>query len=91
MDARAEGAYLPLPGPRRFIGDLVHFAHKVPSAPVSRTFDVSALVRARADHPVAAFVGVPVHEGVRPGRRQHAPLRRSYLEFPWSRLYEHPG
>jgi hypothetical protein len=21
---------------------------------------------------------------------QHAPLRRSYLEFPWPRLYEHP-
>ena len=36
-----KGRYLPLAGPRRFIGDLVHFARRIPSAPVSRTFDVA--------------------------------------------------
>ena len=42
-----KGRYLPLAGPRRFIGDLVHFAHRIPSAPVSRSFDVAALLAPR--------------------------------------------
>ena len=42
-----KGRYLPLAGPRRFIGDLVHFARRIPSAPVSRSFDVTALVEPR--------------------------------------------
>ena len=47
-----KGRYLPLAGPRRFIGDLVHFAHRIPSAPVSRI--VRRLARwpsPRARHP----------------------------------------
>ncbi len=32
-----KGRYYPLVAPRRFIGDLVHFARRIPSAPVSRT------------------------------------------------------
>ena len=44
------GHYLPLPGPRRFIGDLVHFARRIPSAPVARSFDISALFEARVRH-----------------------------------------
>ncbi len=46
-----KGRYLPLAGPRRFIGDLVHFARRIPSAPVSRSFDVSALAEPRMRHP----------------------------------------
>jgi len=85
-----KGRYLPLTGPRRFIGDLVHFAHKVPSAPVSRLFDVSPLLDPRARHPfrpswACLFMKAYALVGAR-----NAPLRRSYLEFPWPRLYEHP-
>lgn len=57
------GHYLPLPGPRKFIGDLVHFARRIPSAPVARTFDVSAVSEARVQHS-ATVVVVPVHEGL---------------------------
>ena len=40
---------------------------------------------------LAAVLGLPVHEGVRPGRcARIRRLRRSLLEFPWPRLYEHP-
>ena len=86
-----KGRYLPLAGPRRFIGDLVHFAHRIPSAPVSRTIDLSALAGPRTRHPLAAVVGLRLHEGVCPGRCAHIRrLRRSLLEFPWPRLYEHP-
>jgi hypothetical protein len=45
-----KGRYLPLAGPRRFIGDLVHFAHRIPSAPVSRTINLTELVSLRACH-----------------------------------------
>ncbi len=85
-----KGRYLPLAGPRRFIGDLVHFAHRIPSAPVSRTIDLSALVEPRVEHPsrpswAAVFMKAYALVGA-----AHPPLRRSLLEFPWPRLYEHP-
>ena len=85
-----KGRYLPLAGPRRFIGDLVHFAHRIPTAPVSRTFDLSALVEPRKRHgsrPSWACVFMKAYALV---GAAHPPLRRSYLEFPWPRLYEHP-
>jgi hypothetical protein len=85
-----KGRYLSLTGPRRFIGDLVHFAHKVPSAPVSRLFDVSPLVDPRARHPVRPSWACLFMKAYALVGAQNAPLRRSYLEFPWPRLYEHP-
>ena len=85
-----KGRYLPFTGPRRFIGDLVHFAHKVPSAPVSRVFDVSSLFDPRAKHPDRPSWACLFMKAYGLVGAQHAPLRRSYLEFPWPRLYEHP-
>ena len=38
-----KGSTLPITGPRRFVIDLVHFAKRVPSTPVSRLVNVSAL------------------------------------------------
>jgi pyruvate/2-oxoglutarate dehydrogenase complex dihydrolipoamide acyltransferase (E2) component len=86
-----KGRYLPLAGPRRFIGDLVHFAHRIPSAPVSRTIDLGALAEPRRRHaarPSWASVFMKAYALV---GASHPPLRRSYLEFPWPRLYEHPS
>jgi hypothetical protein len=85
-----QGRYLPLSGPRRFIGDLVHFAHKVPSAPVSRVFDVSSLFEPRDRHPLRPSWACLFMRAYALVGAEHAPLRRSYLEFPWPRLYEHP-
>jgi hypothetical protein len=84
------GRYLPMVGPRRFIGDLVHFAHRIPSAPVSRTMDLRALAGPRTRHgarPSWACIFMKAYALV---GAAHPPLRRSYLEFPWPRLYEHP-
>ena len=84
------GRYLPLAGPRRFIGDLVHFAQRIPSAPVSRTMDLSALAGPRTRHgsrPSWACIFMKAYALV---GAANPPLRRSYLEFPWPRLYEHP-
>lgn len=85
-----KGRYLPPSGPRGFIGDLVHFAHKIPSAPVSRAFDVSALAGPRARHPMRPSWSCLFMKAYALVGAEHAPLRRSYLEFPWPRIYEHP-
>jgi hypothetical protein len=85
-----KGHYVPLTGPRRFIGDLVHFARRIPSAPVSRTFDVSLLAEARLQHPARPSWSCLFMKAFALVGAEHAPLRRSLLEFPWPRLYEHP-
>ena len=41
------GRNVPLSLPRRFICDLVHFAHKVPTVPVERRMELAAVVAAR--------------------------------------------
>ncbi len=84
------GRYLRLPGPRRFIGDLVHFAHRIPSAPVSRTIDLSALAGPRTDHPARPSWACIFMKAYALVGAAQPPLRRSFLEFPWPRLYEHP-
>jgi hypothetical protein len=85
-----KGRYLPLTGPRRFIGDLVHFAHKIPSAPVSRVFSVSELFEPRTRHPYRPSWACLFMKAYALVGAEHTPLRHSYLEFPWPRLYEHP-
>ncbi len=85
-----KGRYLPLAGPRRFIGDLVHFAHRIPSAPVSRTIDLSALAGPRVGHPARPSWASVFMKAYALVGAAHPPLRRSMLEFPWPRLYEHP-
>jgi len=84
-----KGRYLPLAGPRRFIGDLVHFARRIPSAPVSRTIDLSALAGPRAEHPARPSWACVFMKAYALVGAAHPPLRRSFLEFPWPRLYEH--
>jgi hypothetical protein len=86
----SKGRYLPLTGPRRFIGDLVHFAHKVPTAPVSRIFDVSSLFEPRIRHSARPSWACLFMKAYALVGAQHGPLRRAYLEFPWPRVYEHP-
>jgi hypothetical protein len=84
------GKYLPLTGPRRFITDLVHFARRIPSAPVSRTFDIRALIEPRTRHSARPSWSCLFMKAYAAVGAEHAPLRRSLLEFPWLRLYEHP-
>ncbi len=64
------GHYLPLPGPRKFIGDLVHFARRIPSAPVARSIRHLGTCRGAGAASGAAVVVVHLHEGLRAGRRR---------------------
>jgi len=85
-----KGSSLPITGPRRFIIDLVHFAKRVPSTPVSRLVNVSALLGARNEHPARPSWALLFMKAYALVGANHPPLRRALLEFPWPRIYEHP-
>lgn len=85
-----KGRALPITAPRRFIIDLVHFASQVPSVPVSRAMDVAPLFDWREMHPGRPSWAVIFMKACAMVAASHAPLRRALLNFPWSRLYEHP-
>jgi hypothetical protein len=86
----SKGSYLPITGPRSFIIDLIHFARQVPSTPVARTVNVSALLGPRAEHPVKPSWQVLFMKAYALVGATNPPLRRALLQFPWPRLYEHP-
>ncbi|MBX6315555.1 MAG: hypothetical protein IRY99_21975 [Isosphaeraceae bacterium] len=84
------GRTLRLTAPRRFIMDLVHFARRVPSVPVSRVMDVSPLLGPRLAHPRRPSWSILFMKAYALVAADHPPLRRALLSFPWPRLYEHP-
>ena len=86
----SKGNSLPITGPRRFVIDLVHFARQVPSTPVSRVVNVSALFEPRDRHPKRPSWAVLFMKAYALVGANHPPLRRALLEFPWPRIYEHP-
>jgi hypothetical protein len=89
MDER-RGRSLPLSLPRRLVGDLLHFARKVPSIPVQRRINVAALREARAQASGRPSWCTIFLKGYALVAAQMPELRRAYLGWPWPRLYEHP-
>jgi hypothetical protein len=87
----SKGNNLPITGPRRFIIDLVHFARQVPSTPVCRRINISALFEARANHPSRPSWSLLFMKAYSLVGAANPPLRRALLQFPWLRLYEHPS
>jgi hypothetical protein len=84
------GRSLPLSLPRIWVGDLLHFAQKVPTVPVQRRMTISALVAARTQanpRPSWCALFTKAYAMV---AAQRPELRRAYLSFPWPHLYEHP-
>lgn len=83
------GRNLPLSLPRRFIGDLVHFARRVPSVPVERRMDLTPVLAARRlaqPRPSWCAIFTKAYSVVAAAFPE---LRRSYLAFPQPHLYEH--
>lgn len=85
------GRSLALSGPRRFMGDLVHFARRLPLVPVGRTMDLGTLIPLRLTHPVRPSWAVVMMKAYAVVAADHPPLRRALLTFPRTRLYEHPS
>jgi hypothetical protein len=85
-----KGVVSPLSVPRRLIADLLHFARRVPSIPLSRMMDLSALAAARRVHPARPSWSVIFMKAYAQVAVDHPPLRRALLEWPMMRIYEHP-
>jgi hypothetical protein len=88
--SQPKGRNLSLSLPRRFICDLLHFAHRVPTVPVQRRMNVAAVVEARSaatPRPSWAAIFTKAYGFVCAARPE---LRRCYLSFPRPHLYEHP-
>src|SRR5208282_5086496 len=84
------GRNVPLSLPRRFICDLVHFAHQIPTVPVQRRMNLAAVVGARQvaePRPGWPAIFAKAYAIVAAACPE---LRRAYLPFPWPHLYEHP-
>lgn len=84
------GRNLPLSLPRRLIGDLMHFAHQIPTVPVQRRMNLAPVVAARqAAQPKPSWCALftKAYAIVTAASPQ---LRRAYLSFPQPHLYEHP-
>ncbi|MBM4097751.1 MAG: 2-oxo acid dehydrogenase subunit E2 [Planctomycetes bacterium] len=79
----------PVPWPRTFLGDLLHFSRRVPAVTFERTFRLRSLrlIRdAMPDRPgwTALFV-----KGFARLASEFRDFRTSHIEYPWPRLVEH--
>lgn len=81
--------YIPLSWPRRLIGDLMHFARKVPSIPVERPMDLAALAKARAAATPAPGWTTLFVKAYGLLAREFADLRTSFIAYPWDHLVLH--
>jgi hypothetical protein len=75
---------------RRLVTDLMRFSRQVPAVTIERRMNVADLAAARqrcTPRPGWAIVFARAFALV---ARSHPELRRSYMAFPWARLYEHP-
>lgn len=89
--ARLRGKYYPLSLPRRLVGDLVHFAHQVPTVPVQRWMNLLPLLQERRQCPRHVSWCTLFTKGYACVAQRLPLLRRAYLAFPVPRLYEHPA
>jgi len=83
------GRRIPLSLPRRLVGDLLHFARKVPSVPVQRRFLLDRLRPARhraTGRPGWCALFLKAYGLV---AAEVPELRRAYMSWPWPHLYEH--
>src|SRR5262245_57454781 len=83
------GRWLPLSVPRRVVTDLMRFAHAIPSVPVERVMDLSAVVAARAacaERPPWIAILAKAYGLV---AQEFPELRRAFVKWPWPHLYEY--
>ncbi|QVL32449.1 hypothetical protein KIH39_00595 [Telmatocola sphagniphila] len=83
------GKPLKLSSARKLVCDLLHFAKEIPTIPVQRQLDLSRVVAARGrlrNRPrwVSLFTKAYAELAM-----QKPELRRSFLKYPWARLWQH--
>jgi hypothetical protein len=89
--AKAAGRSYPLSPFRRLVTDVMNCRQQVPTATVERRLDLAALVAARQGCTPRPSWAAMFAKAFALVARLYPELRRSYLRFPWARLYEHPS
>jgi hypothetical protein len=89
--ARNVGRSYPVSPFRRLVVDLMWASAKVPSVTIERKMNLGALASARRCCPVRPGWGIIIAKAFSLLGRRYPELRRSYMTFPWPRLYEHPS
>lgn len=90
MSNSRKGIRVALSPARRIVVELMHHAQKVPSLPLKRTINISALVQARQQcqtRPSWVALFLKAYSIVALNRPE---LRRAFVGWPWASLYEHP-
>jgi hypothetical protein len=88
--AQPSGRWIPMSLPRRFISDLVYFSKRAPLTTMQRTMRLAAVVETRQrarPRPGWCSLFVKAYSFVAARR---APLRQTYMPWPWPHFYEHP-
>jgi hypothetical protein len=85
-----KGRSIPLSLPRRWVGDMLHFALKVPVVAAERTLRIRSLVEARRATPFAPSWYATMLKAYAMVSERIPELRRAYMPYPWPHLYEHP-
>ncbi len=85
-----QGRTLPVSLPRRLVGDLLHFAKKIPSIPVQRVINVSKVQRLRTQlDPRMSWCSI-FTKAYALTALEFPQLRRAYMPWPTDHIYEHP-
>ena len=91
MAGKSKGKDLALTPGRRLVAELMHHAQKVPSLPLARPCNVSALVAARRlASPAVSWMAIFL-KAYALAAKEIPELRRAWIPFPYARLYEHPS
>jgi hypothetical protein len=85
-----KGRSIPLSLPRRWVGDMLHFAMKVPVVAAERTLRIRTLVDVRRATPFAPSWYATMLKAYGMVSERIPELRRAYMPYPWPHLYEHP-
>ena len=84
------GRIVPISPARAFVGDLLHFAARIPTVPVQRTINVGAVAAARGIHPDRPSWTAIFAKAFALVAAERPELRRAFLAWPWPRLVEYP-
>lgn len=84
------GRWLTLSAPRRFLADMLRFADCIPTVPVQRRMNLTAVRQAReaaANRPGWPALFIKAYARVAATMPE---LRRAYITLPWAHLCEYP-
>jgi hypothetical protein len=88
--AKASGQSFRLSPFRQLVTDLMYFSRRVPAVTIDRRMNLAPLVAARQCCTPRPGWAILFAKAFALTGRSHRELRRSYMEFPWARFYEHP-